>query len=448
MGSETLLNRQARVALMKSCADCDACVHGTCACLWPILQCARERLVRINRQIGVYHSPLLFPTHGSTSSLDANHSRAISRLRYVLTSIISIILPSLTTWWRRAPSSSSDAAAARREHYDRTKSAALSALKGLKFIAKGGGGGGGGGGAGWHEVEKQFDVLTASTDGWLHRSLFGKCIGISKESEAFSGVLFGSLARRRDIHGDSINKAKLKDFWDQISDQSFDSRLRTFFNMVDKDANGRITEEEIKEIICLSATTNKLSNIQQQAEEYAALIMEKLDPEETRFIMLDSLEMLLLYGPSHSTRGDSKYLCQMLSLKLKPTYEDSAVYLPTNPYTIEGEKMYPVMGYCVCMAKGAAETLKLNMAIILLPVCRNTITWMRNKTKLGIMVPFDDNLNFHKVIDVAVAIHVGIHAIFHLSCDFPRLLRATPQTYKPHLSSGEIGLSFLNHSTV
>jgi respiratory burst oxidase len=58
---------------------------------------------------------------------------------------------------------------------------------------------------------------------------------------------------------------------------------------------------------------------------------------------------------------------------------------------------YEVMGHCVCMAKGAAETLKLNMAIILLPVCRNTITWLRNKTKLGIAVPFDDNLNFHKV---------------------------------------------------
>ncbi|RYR49268.1 hypothetical protein Ahy_A07g035649 [Arachis hypogaea] len=54
---------------------------------------------------------------------------------------------------------------------------------------------------------------------------------------------------------------------------------------VDKDADGRITEEEIKEIICLSATTNKLSNIQQQAKEYAALIMEELDPEETGFIM-------------------------------------------------------------------------------------------------------------------------------------------------------------------
>lgn len=55
------------------------------------------------------------------------------------------------------------------------------------------------------------------------------------------------------------------------------------------------------------------------------------------------------------------------------------------------------MGYCVSIAKGGAETLKFNMALILLPVCRNTITWLRSKTKLGVIVPFDDNINFHKV---------------------------------------------------
>lgn len=93
--------------------------------------------------------------------------------------------------------------------------------------------------------------------------------------------------------------------------------------------------------------------------------------------------------------------------------------------------VYEVMGVCVCMAKGAAETLKLNMALILLPVCRNTITWLRNKTKLGVAVPFDDNLNFHKVIAVAIAIGVGIHGISHLACDFPRLLSATPEEYEP-----------------
>ncbi|GMJ05922.1 ROOT HAIR DEFECTIVE 2, RESPIRATORY BURST OXIDASE HOMOLOG C [Hibiscus trionum] len=95
------------------------------------------------------------------------------------------------------------------------------------------------------------------------------------------------------------------------------------------------------------------------------------------------------------------------------------------------EDVYKVMGSCVCFAKGAAETLKLNMALILLPVCRNTITWLRNKTKLGVVIPFDDNLNFHKLIAVGISIGVGIHGIAHLACDFPRLLHATPDKYKP-----------------
>lgn len=60
---------------------------------------------------------------------------------------------------------------------------------------------------------------------------------------------------------------------------------------------------------------------------------------------------------------------------------------------------YHVMGDCLCVAKGAAETLKLNMALILLPVCRNTITRLRS-TRLGKIVPFDDNLDFHKASHV------------------------------------------------
>lgn len=42
------------------------------------------------------------------------------------------------------------------------------------------------------------------------------------------------------------------------------------------------------QIICLSASANKLSNIQKQAEEYAALIMEELDPEHKKYIMVQN----------------------------------------------------------------------------------------------------------------------------------------------------------------
>lgn len=50
-------------------------------------------------------------------------------------------------------------------------------------------------------------------------------------SKEFAGELFKALARKHNITGDSITKAQLKLFWDQISDESFDSRLQTFFDM-------------------------------------------------------------------------------------------------------------------------------------------------------------------------------------------------------------------------
>jgi respiratory burst oxidase len=39
----------------------------------------------------------------------------------------------------------------------------------------------------------------------------------------------------------------------------------------------------------LSASANKLSRLKEQAEEYAALIMEELDPEELGYIEVSSL---------------------------------------------------------------------------------------------------------------------------------------------------------------
>ncbi|KAJ6695134.1 RESPIRATORY BURST OXIDASE-like protein D [Salix koriyanagi] len=200
--------------------------------------------------------------------------------------------------------------------FDRNKSAAAHALKGLKFIATKTG-------DGWLAVEKRFQDLTAPTNGLLPCSLFGECIGMNKDSKEFAGELFRALARRHRINSDLINKAQLRQFWDEVSDESFDSRLRTFFDMVDKDADGRIAEEDVLEIITLSASANKLSNIQKQSKEYAALIMEELDPENTGYIMIYNLETLLLQAPNQSVRGDSRLLSQMLSQKLKPTKENN-----------------------------------------------------------------------------------------------------------------------------
>ena len=156
--------------------------------------------------------------------------------------------------------------------------------------------------------------------------------------------------------------------------------------------------------------------------------MEALDPKNEGYIHVQKLEKVLLEASKKSARGeDSRNLSQLLSDHLKrPATNNPVIRLcQATKYFIKhnwrriwilvlwvgvmtglfaykyvqyrNKAAYQVMGRCVCMAKGAAETLKLNMALILLPVCRNTMTWLRNNTKLRVIVPFDDNLNFHMV---------------------------------------------------
>ncbi|KAK8483605.1 hypothetical protein V6N12_020358 [Hibiscus sabdariffa] len=341
-----------------------------------------------------------------------------------------------------------------RAQLDRTRSGASKALRGLRFISNNKANA-------WEEVENNFNKL--ARDGSLFRSDFAQCIGM-KDSKEFALEMFDALSRRRRLKVEKISRDELYEYWSQITDQSFDSRLQIFFDMVDKNENGRITEDEVKEIIMLSASANKLSRLKEQAEEYAALIMEELDPERLGYIELWQLETLLLQKDTYLGYSQAlSYTSQALSQNLQGFRKRSRIgrmsnklvyYLEENWKRIwvvslwimimiglftwkffqyKQKSAFHVMGYCLLTAKGAAETLKFNMALILMPVCRNTITRLRS-TKLGLFVPFDDNVNFHKTIAAAIVIGVILHVGNHLACDFPRLIDSSNDNYRKFLS--------------
>ncbi|KAL5700675.1 hypothetical protein ACHQM5_026094 [Ranunculus cassubicifolius] len=113
-------------------------------------------------------------------------------------------------------------------------------------------------------------------------------------SDEFAAHLFDTLARRRGLMSSAVTKDQLKDLYELLADKGFDSRLQTFFDMVDKNGDGRISEEEVKEIIDLSASTNKLLKIHNRLDEYTALIMDALDPDHFGYIEIDSLKALLI----------------------------------------------------------------------------------------------------------------------------------------------------------
>jgi dual oxidase len=91
----------------------------------------------------------------------------------------------------------------------------------------------------------------------------------------------------------------------------------------------------------------------------------------------------------------------------------------------EKSPLFKISSYCVCLAKASAETLKLNMALILLPVCRRTLTKLRSSF-LGTFIPFDDNINFHKNIALAIVIATVAHTLAHMLCNIP-LLSSCPK---------------------
>uniref|UniRef100_A0A0D9XE35 FAD-binding FR-type domain-containing protein n=1 Tax=Leersia perrieri TaxID=77586 RepID=A0A0D9XE35_9ORYZ len=344
---------------------------------------------------------------------------------------------------------------------NRSSIGAKRALKGLRFISRT---------TGsvqaaelWRRVEERFNSL--SRDGLLSRDDFGECIGMV-DSKEFAVGIFDALARRRRQNLERITREELYDFWLQISDQSFDARLQIFFDMVDTNVDGRITREEVQELIVLSASANKLAKLKEQAEEYASLIMEELDPENLGYIELWQLEALLLQRDSYmnysrplstasgaqwsqnlgavagavaaagvpgdggaphanaaaaaAARGQPEqsrrrgWGLRKAAARVRVAAEENwrrawvvalwftamAALFVWKFVQYRRSPAFGVMGYCLPTAKGAAETLKLNMALVLLPM-----------------------------IATAIVVGITLHAGNHLACDFPRLIAASPEEY-------------------
>jgi predicted ferric reductase/Ca2+-binding EF-hand superfamily protein len=71
-------------------------------------------------------------------------------------------------------------------------------------------------------------------------------------------------------------------------------------------------------------------------------------------------------------------------------------------------------GLFLQVARGAGATLNLNAALIVVPMLRHTLTWVR-RSALGRVVPVDDVVGLHALIAEAVValslVHAGAHAL-------------------------------------
>lgn len=72
-----------------------------------------------------------------------------------------------------------------------------------------------------------------------------------------------------------------------------------------------------------------------------------------------------------------------------------------------------VLGLSVWMSRGAGLALAYDGAIILLPMCRNLIKYLRGMSFINRIIPFDENIWFHRQTAYAMLVFTLIHVFAH-----------------------------------
>ncbi|XP_034279689.1 cytochrome b-245 heavy chain [Pantherophis guttatus] len=110
-----------------------------------------------------------------------------------------------------------------------------------------------------------------------------------------------------------------------------------------------------------------------------------------------------------------------------------------------------LLGPYLALARAPAACLNFNCLLILLPVCRNLLSFLRGSSaccSVRVRRQLDRNLTFHKLVAWMIALHTAIHTIAHLF-NVERLVDARTEengTIKGALSDlgDQLGESYLN----
>ncbi|KAJ3728688.1 NADPH oxidase [Lentinula raphanica] len=71
------------------------------------------------------------------------------------------------------------------------------------------------------------------------------------------------------------------------------------------------------------------------------------------------------------------------------------------------------LGAGFTIARASALLCHVDVIFILLPICRNFISFMR-RTPLGTVIPFDKNITFHKAVGWSICIWSMVHTLAHI----------------------------------
>ncbi|CAD7698281.1 unnamed protein product [Ostreobium quekettii] len=280
------------------------------------------------------------------------------------------------------------------------------------------------------------------------RHVAGKtgCLGpkeFKKAAEIKSDFFASRLFKAIDTDGNSLVTCdEFVNFMYTLECQDMRGRLQILFNVYDMDGSGGLTLDELIELLLASVQESNSQMELEVVEHLAQTIMDSFDVDGDgeisfeEFVEATSKYPDLVVGLTLANLGkDSRKRRLSVWGGITYTLQQPFRTVINNPQRtlwlvvliaslmamfywrlsmyMHGPKC-DLMGWTLPLAKGCGQMIKLTTTLILLPVSRATMTWLR-ATPLRHIIPFDDAMQFHILLGTLGFVFAWIHTLAHVN---------------------------------
>lgn len=252
---------------------------------------------------------------------------------------------------------------------------------------------------------------------------------LRKKLELRSDYLAQRLAAALEHYvGDETGDAALEQALARARDGSLDDKVALIFWLHDADGSGQIEREELDRLIHISLAETNLTLPDDIADKLASALFDAAEQDDDGRVSIEELlalvrsrpalrEQLVAYGTGLLAPRRKRKRTRGWNRNKLLVGAFVAVYALINVALFAGAWIrYGELGasLAVQIARGCGACLNFNAALLLVPMLRHALTWVRRQP-MGRFVPVDDAIDAHRLVAEVVfffsVVHSGAHVV-------------------------------------
>ena len=284
------------------------------------------------------------------------------------------------------------------------------------------------------DLESRFQGI-AGSDGIIDRDEFRKALSL--QDDYYADRLFAMV----DTDGSgSVALPEFMEFVRTLVDGNAEDRLQFAFRLHDPDDSGEIDRDELARIIRASVAQHGIALPDIAIAGLTDALFRRADADGQGSIGFAEFQEVLDAYPNlrrQMTLSATTWLQRRptTSPRRGPTQTDRlrgvgrliannraasvllALYAAANvALFLNAVDTYAALGAngFVQIARGCGACLNFNGALILVPMLRHLLTWLR-QTVFGGLLPVDDSIAFHKLVGHVMFALAGVHTLAHFA---------------------------------